>query len=202
MRPPTGLESSVPKPSTARSKTSKPTKSTAHDWIIQSRDRTQPGMNDVGDGRQYTTLHSKITCHESGKPLCGSFSEPERDILPKTHSRPRSQPIDGHNKAHRKPDHAPNKRCNQLGPKGPLEGARHREGGIGEQDRRPHEHQNIEYYTPHAARPERPHCSRGEGQDQRENEQCKHRFHPEIQAPGDALGVSQKRITRSAHSSL
>ena len=27
-----------------------------------------------------------------------------------------------------------------------------------------------------AARPERPHCSRGEGQDQRENEQRKHRF--------------------------
>jgi hypothetical protein len=27
-----------------------------------------------------------------------------------------------------------------------------------------------------ADRPERPHCSRGEGQDQRENEQRKHRF--------------------------
>src|ERR687896_656571 len=61
-----------------------------------------------------TLLYSNITCHESGKPLCGSFSEPERDILPRTHSRPRSQPIDGHNKAHCKPDQAPNKRCNQL----------------------------------------------------------------------------------------
>ena len=97
-----------------------------------------------------TLLYSNITCHESGKQLCGSFSEPERDILPKTHSRPRSQPIDGHNKAHCKPEQAPDKRCNQLGPKGPLEGARHREGGIGEQDRRPHEHQKIEHYTPHA----------------------------------------------------
>ena len=29
--------------------------------------------------------------------------------------------------------------------------------------------------------PERPHCSRGEGQDQRESEQSKHRFHPKIQ---------------------
>src|ERR671921_1003669 len=96
-----------------------------------------------------TLLYSNITCHESGKPLCGSFSEPEwhtSDDAFKTtlltHRR--------HNKAHCKPDQAPNKRCNQLGPKRPLEGARHREGGIGEQDRRPHEHQKIEHYRPHA----------------------------------------------------
>ena len=42
------LESSGLKPSTVRSKTSKPTRSTAHDWIIQSRDLTQPATNDPG----------------------------------------------------------------------------------------------------------------------------------------------------------
>src|SRR5215213_4492402 len=40
-RPPTGLESSVLRPS-------RPTRSTSHDWIIQSHDLTQPATNDPG----------------------------------------------------------------------------------------------------------------------------------------------------------
>src|SRR5215212_5219198 len=47
-RPPTGLESSVLRPSTARSRTSRPTRSTSHDWIIQSHYLTQPATNDPG----------------------------------------------------------------------------------------------------------------------------------------------------------
>jgi hypothetical protein len=72
------------------------------------------------------------------------------DCSPIRNLKPHSQPIDGSDKAHRKPDQAPNERCDQLGPKRALEGARHREGGIGEQDRRPHEHQKMEYDSPHA----------------------------------------------------
>jgi len=34
-------------PSTARSKTLRPTRSTAHDWTIQSLDLTKPAMNDL-----------------------------------------------------------------------------------------------------------------------------------------------------------
>ena len=43
MRPPTGFESSVLKPSKGRSKTLRPTRSTAHDWIIHYRDRARDG---------------------------------------------------------------------------------------------------------------------------------------------------------------
>jgi hypothetical protein len=46
-RPLTGLECSVLMPSTARSKMLRPTKSTAHDWIIQIRDLNQPATNDL-----------------------------------------------------------------------------------------------------------------------------------------------------------
>src|SRR5215204_2205703 len=99
-RPPTGLESSVLKPSTARSKTSRPTKSTAHDWIIKSRDRTQPGMIIqvcLPTPRPYflpssvtAQLFCRIACQVSWKLLHGLFCEPERVILPKTHLRPHS----------------------------------------------------------------------------------------------------------------
>src|ERR671910_279314 len=148
-----------------------------------------------------TQLYSMTVFRALGE----SSSESGRVMLLKTRSRPHSQPIDGRNKAHGKPGQAPNERCDQLGPKHTLEGARHREGGIGEQDRRSHEHQEIEYDSPYArdrvyggeherrdderqerecakqpqppqaARPVRPHCSRGVGQDQREDEQRKHR---------------------------
>jgi hypothetical protein len=47
---PTGLGSSMPKPSTARSETSRSTRSTAHDWIIQSRELTQHTTNDPRSG--------------------------------------------------------------------------------------------------------------------------------------------------------
>jgi predicted CxxxxCH...CXXCH cytochrome family protein len=47
-----------------------------------------------------TLLYSNITCHESGKPLCGSFSEPEwhtSDDAFKTtlltHRRPQQNPV-------------------------------------------------------------------------------------------------------------
>src|SRR5918998_1961735 len=74
-----------------------------------------------------TQLHSITVFRALRRALPGSFSEPESVILPKTHLRPHSQPIDGCNKAHRKPDQAPNERCDQLGPGPTLEGARHRE---------------------------------------------------------------------------
>src|SRR5215217_5158413 len=95
MRPPTGFESSVLKPSTARSRTSRPTKSTAHDCIIQSRDLTQHATNDPGG----VPILSKIACQVLWKPLRGSFSERESDTsedapnmtLP-THRRPQQSP--------------------------------------------------------------------------------------------------------------